>query len=181
MLKSFSEKVFQGLTGIKPGRLVLSEAARDDIVYTAKRVRSKDYIFSFDVAGQNSYEKTITTTARWKFICCGVAVAAVRDYPRNVAPPEIGIKFESLASLSTLRNDDPTKLNRVLSELVFPIEGKNPTTYTGAHFEEYKNLFAVLDQRVNITVSVKGGNVLVNRPLFVMVTGIEVFEGGDDE
>ena len=179
MLKSYSEKIFQGLTDIKPGRLVLSDAQRDEILYKAKRVRAKDYVFNFEL-GSTSQEKTVTTTARWKFICTGVAFYANSYYLRTTRPPTIGVKFESLASLSPFRNDTPAEMNRVLGELVFPLEGKNKNYFKGAHFEEYKNLFVVLDQRVNITVSMKPG-AAPDYPATVLVTGIEIFEGGEDE
>ena len=180
MLKSFTEKIFQGLTNIKPGRLVLSEAERNEIIYTAKRVRSKDYVFNFDVDNNTSKEVTVTTTARWKFICTGVAFDADNDYIRNTRPPLIGIKFESLASQTPFRADDPARMNRVLAQLVIPLEGKKKQYFPGCHWEEYKNLFFVLDQRVNITVSLKAGAVADYHGT-VIITGIEVFEGGDDE
>ena len=186
MLKSFTEKIYQGLTGIKPGRLVLSEAERDEIIYTAKRVRSKDYVFRFTpethLLGQpkKTYEKTVTTTARWKFICTGVAFDADNDYIRATMPPTIGIRFESLASQSPFRSQDPAQMNRVLSQLVIPMEGKKEQYFPGCHYEEYKNLFFVLDQRVNITVSLQAGSV-GDYHATVIITGIEVFEGGDNE
>ena len=186
MLKSFSEKIFQGLTGIKPDRLVLSEAEQNEIIYKAKRVRSKDYVFSFtpktNIFGQpkNTYEKTVTTTARWKFICTGVAFDADNDYIRATTPPTIGIRFDSLASQSPFRSQDQAQMNRVSAQLVIPIEGKNEQYFPGCHFEEYKNLFFVLDQRVNITVSLQAGSV-ADYHATVIITGIEVFEGSEDE
>lgn len=178
MLKSFTEKIFQGLTDIKPGRLVLSDAARDEILYKAKRVRAKDYVFNFDVTGSTTQERTETTTARWTFICTGVAFFA--DNLDNTIPPTVGVKFESLASLSPFRNAEPAEMNRVLTQMVIPFEGKKNFYFPGAHFEEYKNLFAVLDQRVNITVSIKPG-VTTDYHAAVIITGVEVFEGGEDE
>ena len=178
MLKSFTEKIFQGLTDIKPGRLVLSEAERNEIIYKSKRVRAKDYVFNFDVTGSSSQELTVTTTARWKFICTGLAFyASTMD---TNFPPTIGVKFESLASLTPFRNDDPAQMNRVLSQMVIPIEGKSPNYWKNVHFEEYKNLLQILDQRVNITVSIKPG-VNTNYRASIIITGVEVFEGGNDE
>ena len=178
MLKSFTEKIFQGLTDIKPGRLVLSEAERNEIIYKAKRVRAKDYVFNFDVTGSSSQEITVTTTARWKFICTGLAFYA-HNLDTNI-PPTIGVKFESLASLTPFRNDDPSQMNRVLSEMVIPLEGKSPNYWKNVHFEEYKNLLQILDQRVNITVSINPG-VNTDYRASIIITGVEVFEGGDDE
>lgn len=178
MLKSFTEKIFQGLTDIKPGRLVLSEAERNEIIYKAKRVRAKDYVFNFDVTGSSSQEITVTTTARWKFICTGLAFYA-STLDTNF-PPTIGVKFESLASLTPFRNDNPAEMNRVLAQMVIPIEGKSQNYWKNVHFEEYKNLLQILDQRVNITVSIKPG-INTNYRASIIMTGIEVFEGGDDE
>lgn len=178
MLKSFTEKIFQGLTDIKPGRLVLSEAERNEIIYKAKRVRAKDYVFNFNVTGSSSQEITVTTTARWKFICTGLAFYA-ENMDTNF-PPTIGVKFESLSSLTPFRNDDPAQMNRVLAQMVIPIEGKSPNYWKNVHFEEYKNLLQILDQRVNITVSIKPG-VNTNYRASIIITGVEVFEGGNDE
>lgn len=180
MLKSCSEKIFQDLTGIKPGRLVLSDTQRDEILYKAKRVRSKDYIFNFTAPSGTTQEQTVTTTARWKFICTGIAFDADNDYIRATLPPTIGVKFESLASVSPFRNADPSEMNRVRAGMVIPMEGKKEIYFPNCHFEEYKQLFAVLDQRVNITVSFKAGSA-PDYHATVIITGIEVFEGGNDE
>jgi hypothetical protein len=64
--------------------------------------------------------------------------------------------------------------------MVIPLEGKSSTYWKNAHFEEYKNLLQILDQRVNLTVSIKPG-VTTDYRASVIITGVEVFEGGNDE
>lgn len=178
MLQSFTDKFYQGLTGRTPSALVLDETTRDEILYNGKRLRSKDYVFEFGLTGSASHEKTETTTARWKFLLTGAAV-----YFENIdtnTPPTVGIRFESSASLSPFRADDPAQMNRVLASLVLPMEGKPSAYFPYTYLEEFKNLYYMLDQRVNITVSIKPG-VTTDFKAYVLLTGLEIFEGADDE
>jgi hypothetical protein len=180
MLKSFSEKFFQGLTGKKPGDLVLTDARRDEIIYNGKRVRSKDYIFDFDVtAPAKVQEKVVTTTARWLFLMTGAAVYNEETVYR-INSAKVGINFESVASLSPFRGDVPTDLNTVINELVFAREGQHLPLMVNHHFEEYKNLYYLLDQRVNIKVTIKP-TLATDYRMHVLLTGIEIYQGGADE
>lgn len=180
MLKSFSEKFFQGLTGKKPGDLVLTDARRDEIIYNGKRVRSKDYIFDFDVtAPAKVQEKVVTTTARWLFLMTGAAVYNEENvYRINTA--KVGINFESVASLSPFRGDVPADINTVINELVFAREGQHLPLMVNHHFEEYKNLYYLLDQRVNIKVTIKP-TLATDYRMHVLLTGIEIYQGEADE
>lgn len=180
MLKSFSEKFFQGLTGKKPGDLVLTDARRDEIIYNSKRVRSKDYIFDFDVtAPAKVQEKVVTTTARWLFLMTGAAVYNEETIYR-INSAKVGINFESVASLSPFRGDVPADLNTVINELVFAREGQHLPLMVNHHFEEYKNLYYLLDQRVNIKVTIKP-TLATDYRMHVLLTGIEIYQGGADE
>ena len=180
MLKSFSEKFFQGLTGKKPGDLVLTDARRDEIIYNGKRVRSKDYIFDFDVtAPAKVQEKVVTTTARWLFLMTGAAVYNEETIYR-INSAKVGINFESVASLSPFRGDVPADLNTVINELVFAREGQYLPLMVNHHFEEYKNLYYLLDQRVNIKVTIKP-TMATDYRMHVLLTGIEIYQGGADE
>lgn len=180
MLKSFTEKFYQGLTGKKPCDLVLSDTRRDEILYNGKRIRSKDYIFDFDVLSPPKVqEKVVTTTARWLFLLTGAAVYNEETfYTFNTA--KVGINFESVASLSPFRGDVPADLNTVINELVFAREGQHLPFMVNHHFEEYKNLYYLLDQRVNIKVTIKPTLVIPYR-LHVILTGLEIYQGGADE
>lgn len=189
MLKSFTEKFYQGLTGRKPGALVLAASARDEILYKAKRVRSKDYVFHFDfpINFKEMYkEDYVTTTARWKFLLTGAAVRVNCFAPNMLGLDEeikVGINFESSASLSPFRSGDPQDLNAVLSSLVFGREQVN-VLFSGTktdRFEEYKNLYYLLDQRVNIKCFVRETYYWQLTKVDVILTGLEIFEGGDDE
>ena len=183
MLKSFTEKFYQGLTGRKPGDLVLSEGTRDNIAYMGKRVRSKDYIYEFISDGSGAMlEQVETTTARWKFLLTGAAIYMPEHmYMVTGAWPRIGLNFESCASLSPFRAEDPNDLNTVLSSLVFGREGQIITLGANHHFEEYKNLYYLLDQRVNIRVTAKPTYALFKYKFYVILTGLEIFEGGNNE
>ena len=186
MLESASNILFQDLTGIKPGMVLKSSKDVDDIIYKSKRVRSKDYVFNFDVdtltPGPNpKYYKTVTTTARWKFIITGAAVYMSDPSAARLSAPKIGITFESASSRSTTRGNDPQDENRVMAGLVFPIEGEKALQYfPNSHFEEYKTVCQVLDQRVDITVCYQTGGY-GGYHATVILTGLEIFEGGDDE
>lgn len=181
MLKSFTEKFYQALTGKKPGDLVLSTSKRDEILYSGKRVRSKDYVFEFHPRDLGVLlEDVVTTTARWKFLLTGAAVYVERTALLEL--PKVGIQFESVASLSPFRSEEPEDLNTVLSSLVFARESTILNFTPQSHFEEYKNLYYLLDQRSNIRVNVKASQNTYNPVRFyVILTGLEIFEGGDDE
>ena len=45
MIKSFTNKIYQELTGIKPGAFVLGPNEQARVLDTAQKVRSKDYVF----------------------------------------------------------------------------------------------------------------------------------------
>ena len=180
MLKSFTEKFYQGLTGKKPGDLVLSDTRRNEIVYNGKRVRSKDYVFDFDVLSPPKVqEKVVTTTARWLFLMTGAAVYNEETY-YFINTAKVGINFESIASLSPFRGDVPADLNTVVNELVFAREGQHLPFMVNHHFEEYKNLYYLLDQRVNIKVTIKP-TLATDYRLHVLLTGLEIYQGGEDE
>lgn len=191
MLISFTDKYYEYLTGRRRrGGLVLDTETQKKIIGDAKKIRSKDYIFSFDI-GSGSFtrvmEKTETTTARWKFLLTGAAVyCGLYDdigmdggiYANQF--DKVAIHFESAASLSPFRAEDPQDLNAVLSNLVFARECPL-TLNVNKHFEEYKNLYYILDQRVNIRVTrVPNTNIIAHR-LHVVLTGLEIFEGVENE
>ena len=186
MLESASNILFQDLTGIKPGMVLKSSKDVDDIIYKSKRVRSKDYVFNFDVdtltpGPTPKYYKTVTTTACWKFIITGAAVYFSDPDVARLNTPKIGITFESASSKSMTRGNEPADENRVRTGLVFPIEGEKALQYfPNSHFEEYKTIVQVLDQRVDITVCFTAGN-MGGYHATVILTGLEIFEGGDDE
>lgn len=194
MLISFTDKYFEYLTGRRRrGGLVLDTETQKKIIGDAKKIRSKDYIFSFDIdyTDPGSFtrvmEKTVTTTARWKFLLTGAAVyCGLYDdigFDGGIYAnmfDKVAIHFESAASLSPFRAEDPQDLNAVLSNLVFARECPL-TLNVNKHFEEYKNLYYILDQRVNIRVTrVPNSNIVAHR-LHVVLTGLEIFEGVENE
>lgn len=107
-----------------------------------KRVRGKDYIFSFDVSPGSSVEHTVTTTANWFFILTNAAV-----YFDSVDPDEFPrVEFDFIDSVvKSPFSENIEYPDGVPTGAVFAYEGKN-------RFQEYKNLFYVLGDRVNISV-----------------------------
>lgn len=169
MLKSFSEKIFQQVVDIKPGRAILSAEQRDNLLYTAKRVRAKDYYIEVDipentVVGQ-VFTRAFTTTANWYFIMTGCAsIGGVMN--AGLSGTELGIKFQNFYPTSPF-GSEPENMNNVPFELVFGREGLG-------RFEEYKNLYYSLGQRFTVNVDVRNRQSS-NDPyrVGVIITGLE--------
>ena len=175
MLKSFTEKFYQGLTGIKPGHLVNDESEQAGIWAAAQNLRCKDYVFPVTVkAGVVTTIPDATTTARWFFLVTGVATyweRGGRDAPR------VKIGWKPFVN-ETCFNTEPEYLDAVTPSLVFGREFyEDPISSLNLHFEEYKNLYYSLNQRVTLSVDVI--------PTFsgqydrgaVIISGLEFFTG----
>lgn len=140
MVTTLSERLQAFFTGVKPGAQVLTRSRQNEILRAAKAVRAKDYVFNFDIStGGTSGEKIVTTTANWFFVLTGAAV----HFVEAAAQPKIKISLADFCPDSPLASS-PSELNAVVAILVFAKEGKE-------HFEEYKNLWYVLGQRITIT------------------------------
>lgn len=173
MLKAFSEKIYKQVVDVKPGRVIFSEEQRDKILFTAKRVRAKDYILKFDVYDGKIETRGITTTANWYFVLTGAAVF-FEDVP-GANYPKVGIKFQDFTP-STPFGTVPEDMGNVNANLVFGREGR-PL----GRWEEFKNLYFSLAQRISINVDVLPSN---GEPLrgHVILTGLEFNlndEGGE--
>ena len=162
MLKSFSESIYKQLVNIKPGRVLYSEKQRDELLYYAKRIRSKDYVLNFDLDDGQLHKKTITTTANWYFVLTGAAVVVEGE---GGDAPLIGIKFQDFYPGSPL-GSEPQFFNDVNYNLVFGREDKG-------RFEEYKNIYYVLGQRVSINIEAFHIGSVPKR-VSVSLTGIEM-------
>lgn len=164
MLKSFAENFYKQIVDVKPNRVIFSEDQRDKILFDAKRVRSKDYIIDFDVYDGQIITHGITTTANWFFILTGAAVffenTDVKDFPK------VGIKFQDFTPSSPF-GTIPEDMGNVNAALVFGREGR-----TLGRWEEFKNLYFALAQRISINVDLMPSN---NDPLrgHVILTGLE--------
>lgn len=179
MLKSFSEKLYKQLVDVKPGRVIYGEEQRDNILYAARRVRAKDYYLEFyipdnTVVGQ-VFSKTFTTTANWYFVMTGCA--ACGGFVNYWNGTEIGIKFQNFYPTSPF-GTEPENMNDVPYELVFGREGIN-------RFEEYKNLYYSLGERVTVNIDVRHrapNNYAPPLKVGVIITGLEfnLEEVGDE-
>lgn len=164
MLKSFAESIYQKVNDVKSGRAIYSEAQRDEILFTAKRVRAKDYILPFDIYDGRIETRGVTTTANWYFVLTGAAVFFENCPASDI--PKIGVKFQDFTPSSpfgTVAED----LNDVNAALVFGREG-----LPAGRWEEFKNLYFSLAQRITINVEAIPKNA---EPLrgWVILTGLE--------
>lgn len=175
MLKSFTEKFYQGLTGIKTGVSVLSPAAQASILDTAQKVRSKDYVFPVSIKeGVVSTIPDVTTTARWFFLLTGVATYWERG---GGLAPRIRVSWKPFVN-ETCFNTEPEYLDAVNPTLVFGREFlEDPIALVKMHFEEYKNLYYSLNQRVTLSVDALPGYAGQNERGAVIVTGLEFYMG----
>ena len=71
MLKTNTEALYQRLTGLGRGSLIDNAQQRNAILRACKNVRTKDYIFTFDLAAGATLRDTHATTANWHFILIG--------------------------------------------------------------------------------------------------------------
>lgn len=169
MVTTLSERLAAFFTGVKERSApIRSREQVTEILRACKRVRAKDYVFDFSLPnGGIGKEKLVTTTANWFFVCTGVsswleqsnsdvwAKVAIMDFcpdsPFNSAPEMRGA-YPLISGLSLQLN--------------------------GGRFEEYKNLWYVLGQRVTLGVTAQ---TAANEPArgSVIVTGIEFdLQGG---
>ncbi|MBR4414432.1 MAG: hypothetical protein IKS59_03840 [Aeriscardovia sp.] len=159
MLKSFAETIYKQIVDCKPNRTIFSEEQRDKILFQAKRVRQKDYLLSFDLNDVQLHSDTVTTTANWYFVLTG---AAVLSSEKGV---KVGIKFQNFYPTSPF-GTSAVDMNNVPYDLVFGREGLT-------RFEEYKNLYYSLGERVTVNVDVQNTKSDPTR-IQVLLTGLEI-------
>lgn len=141
MVSTLSERLQAFFTGVKNGAAVVTPEKVNEIQKAAKAVRSKDYVFNFDIpAGGSSGEISLTTTANWFFVLTGAAV----HFVEAAADPKIRLTYQDFAPASPFKST-PQELDAVPANAVFAKE--NPA---GGRFEEFKNLWYVLGQRIVI-------------------------------
>ena len=164
MLKSFAEKFFKQIVDVKPGRTIFSDEQRDQILFDAKRVRSIDYVLNFDITDGQLHTRGVTTTANWYFILTGAAVFFENTAAADL--PKVGIKFQDFTPSSPF-GTVPEDLGAVNAVLAFGREG-----LPFGRWEEFKNIYFSLAQRVTINVETLPNN---SEPLrgHVILTGLE--------
>ena len=109
----------------------------------SRAARAVDYVYNFDIDG-TAQEKTIQTRAKWFFIMTNAAVWF--DETSGPVFPEVEINFPDGVG-STPFGTQRDAFGSVPSKLVFATEGRG-------RFEEYKNLFYVLGERVSVLAKV---------------------------
>lgn len=175
MIKSFTNKIYQELTGIKPGAFVLGPNEQARILDTAKKVRSKDYVFPVTIKeGVVSVIPDATTTARWFFMLTGIACYWEVN---GAQAPRVRVGWRPFVN-ETCFNTEPEYLDAVNTDLVYGREYfYDRQALVHKHFEEYKNLYYSLAQRINLTVDVLPSVATQNERGAVIVTGLEFFTG----
>lgn len=164
MLKSFAEKFYKKIVDVKPGRVIYSDEQRDKILFDAKRIRAKDYVLDFDIVDGQITQRAVTTTANWYFILTGAAVWFEETPAANF--PKIGIKFQDFTPTSPF-GTVPEELGDVSAQLVFGREG-----IVNGRWEEYKNIYFSLAQRITLNVEAIPNNSDPVRGC-VILTGLE--------
>lgn len=152
--------LFAGYKESENGVFNAENAAR--FLKNARRVRCKDYVYKVDLNhGESEIEET--TTPNWFFILTNAAVYF--DAPTTKAFPKVSIKFPD-SVIDTTFGTDIRDAGAVPSAVVFGREGLG-------RFEEYKNLFYVMGERVTATVKVEPVTVDPYHGS-VLLTGVEI-------
>lgn len=165
MLKQFDETIRDYLLNM-PHK---NHAFKDESevlkhLYEVQRVRNTDYVIYFDSNGYTKQSKEIVTRANWHFILTNAACwfdVGINELPK------LGIKFYDIKPNSPFREDE-TPGGPVLAKLDWGRENESLK-----HYEEYKNLFVSLGQRISIDVNLEPAS---NSPMrgAVILTGIEI-------
>lgn len=109
----------------------------------SRAARAVDYVYNFNIDG-TAQEKTLQTRARWFFIMTNAAVWF--DETSGAVFPQVEINFPDGVG-STPFGTERDAFGSVPSKLVFAMEGRG-------RFEEYKNLFYVMGERVSMRAKV---------------------------
>lgn len=166
MVRTLAERLAAFFTDIKTGRPITDRAAQLAAVRAARRCRSKDYIFNFEIHGNTVVRSAVTTSAGWFFIMTGAAV-----HFEDLAPaqfPRVGVKFPIFCP-ETPFNAERGKFDTVPSGLVFGREGAS-----GLHFEEYKNLFYLLGDTFTIEAEALKDTLVNDMRGSLVITGVEL-------
>ena len=165
MVTTLAERLAAFFTDIKDGRPILDRAAQLAAVRAARRVRSKDYIFNFEIHGPGpSPRGGVTTAAGWFFLLTGAAV-----YFEDLTPaqfPRVAVRFPIFCP-DTPFDSEKGLLQTVPAGLVFGREGV-------FHFEEYKNLFYPLGDTIVIEAEPYNDTPVNDIRGSLILTGVEI-------
>lgn len=164
-VRQLNKRIYNLLTG--SDRENITRAKAREIVAQGRHIRCKDYVFNFETAG-GVVETTITTTANWFFILANTS--AWLDDSSQAADIDVKIIFEDSANETPVASPSVQDSNFVPAALALSMQ-------RGGRFEEFKNLFWVLGERVNVTIKVKtNGNAARG---VICFTGVEIDNGKD--
>lgn len=148
------------------GREIMTREQARRVLVNSKKVRCKDYVYSIETTGAPVHV-THTTTANWFFILCN---ASFWLDPNHANDCGARVTFEDCPVKRAITAVDISDADIVPAALVFGEQER------GGRFEEYKNLFWVLGDRINVTIDAyTGGNAARGA---LLLSGIEIDLGG---
>lgn len=165
-VRQINKRIYNILTGGDRENITCAKAR--EIVANGRHVRCKDYVCNFVTAG-GVVENTITTTANWFFILANTSVWL--DDSSQAADIDVKIIFEDSVNETPVSSPNVQDSNFVPAALALSMQHK------GGRFEEFKNLFWALGDRVNVTIKVKTSGEPARG--VVCFTGVEIDNGKD--
>lgn len=164
-VRQLNKRIYNLLTG--GDRENITRAKAREIVANGRHIRCKDYVYNFETAG-GVVETTITTTANWFFILANTSVWL--DDSSQAADIDVKIIFEDSANETPVASPNVKDSNFVPAALALSMQ-------KGGRFEEFKNLFWALGDRVNVTIKVKTNGEPARG--VICFTGVEIDTAGE--
>ena len=164
-VRQLNKRIYNLLTG--GDRENITRAKAREIVAHGRHIRCKDYVYNFETAG-GVVETTITTTANWFFILANTSVWL--DDSSQAADIYVKIIFEDSANETPVASPSVKDSNFVPAALALSMQ-------KGGRFEEFKNLFWALGDRVNVTIKVKTNGEPARG--VICFTGVEIDTAGE--
>lgn len=165
-VRQLNKRFYNLLTG--GDRENITRAKAREIVAHGRHVRCKDYVWNFETAG-GVVETTITTTSNWFFILANTSVWL--DEASQAADIDVKIIFEDSVQETPVTSPAVQDSNFVPAALALSMQN------AGGRFEEFKNLFWALGDRVNVTIKVNTSGEPARG--FICLTGVEIDTAGE--
>lgn len=164
-VRQLNKRIYNLLTG--SDRENITRAKAREIVAQGRHIRCKDYVYNFETAAGVA-ETTITTTANWFFILANTSVWL--DDSSQAADIDVKIIFEDSANETPVVSPAVKDSNFVPAALALSMQ-------KGGRFEEFKNLFWALGDRVNVTIKIKTSGEPARG--VICFTGVEIDTAGE--
>lgn len=165
-VRQLNKRIYNLLTG--GDRENITRAKAREIVALGRHVRCKDYDFNFETAAGVA-DTTITTTANWFFILANTSVWL--DEASQAKEIDVKVIFEDSVNETPVTSPDVKDSNFVPAALALSMQN------AGGRFEESKNLFWALGDRVNVTIKVKSNGEPARG--VICFTGVEIDTAGE--